>query len=63
MTQTFKSPRHAALNNTFPADGFEKLLSTGAMTGPHKRTRPLTLTWRMRVVRWVRSFINTRSPL
>lgn len=63
MTRAFKSERHNALNNTFPADGFEKLLSTGAVSGPHKRARPLTLTTWMRLRRWVRSITTNRSPL
>lgn len=31
-----------------------QLLATGAMTGPHRHTRPITLTLRQRLVRWIR---------
>lgn len=34
----------------------DQLLQSGALEGPFNRTRPLTLTWRMRVVRLVRAF-------
>lgn len=57
---TFKSERHVALSNVFPPDAVPLMLSTGAMTGPHRKTRPYTLTWRMRVVRWVRQFTTRR---
>lgn len=30
------------------------MLCTGAMSGPHYRTRPVTFTMRMRICRWVR---------
>ncbi len=39
----------------------EKLLATGAMSGPHKRTRPFTLTRRMRFLRWLRKTFDLRS--
>lgn len=35
-----------------PASLPHLLLQTGAMTGPHKRTKPLTLPWWVRLLRW-----------
>lgn len=32
----------------------EQLLSSGALTGPHRTTRPITLSLRQRVLRWLR---------
>lgn len=60
MTRAYKSDRHTALNSNFPADGFERLLRTGAVTGPHRKTRPLTLTWQMKLCRWVRNYFQNR---
>jgi hypothetical protein len=41
-----------------------QLLATGALTGPYRRTRPLTLSALARFRRWVRAFnLNRRSPL
>jgi hypothetical protein len=31
------------------------LIATGAIAGPYRRTRPVTLTWRMRVLRALRN--------
>jgi hypothetical protein len=39
------------------------LLQKGSLAGPYRRTHPITLTLRMRFVRWVRSLIAARSPL
>lgn len=41
----------------------DQLLATGAMTGPHRRTRPITLSLRQRLLRALRSLFTTRSPL
>lgn len=42
----------------------QQLLASGAITGPHRPTKPLSLTWRMRIVRALRSLsLNLRSPL
>ncbi len=41
----------------------EQLLATGALEGPYRRTRPITVTWRMRFLRAVRSILlNHRRP-
>lgn len=32
----------------------EQLIATGAMSGPHRRTRPVTLTLMQRIHRWAR---------
>lgn len=41
-----------------------QLLASGAITGPHRRTKSVSLTWRMRIVRALRSLsLNLRSPL
>ncbi len=63
MSRAFKSERHMALNSTFPADGSDRLLSTGVLAGPYRRPRPFTLTRRMRFLRWLRSVFTLRSPL
>jgi hypothetical protein len=40
------------------------LLSSGAMTGPHRLSRPYTLPARKRLVLWVRQLVlGWRSPL
>lgn len=42
----------------------DRLLASGALQGPYRRTRPITVTWRMRVLRALRSLLlNRRSPL
>lgn len=56
MTRAFKSERHVALNNTFPREGADLLLASGAVEGPARKTRPFTLTTWMRLRRWVRSW-------
>jgi hypothetical protein len=61
MKRAHKSERHTALSQAFPPDP-DLLLSTGAITGPYRKTRPVTLTWRVRITRWVRS-LNLWSPL
>lgn len=33
-----------------------QLLASGALSGPHRKTRPLTLTFRMRLVRVLRAW-------
>ena len=41
----------------------DRLLASGALQGPYRRTRPLTVTRRMRVSRALRSpFLILRSP-
>lgn len=59
MKNHTRSTRHVELSQAFPPDP-ELLLSTGALTGPYRKTRPITLTWRVRITRWVRS-LNLRS--
>lgn len=34
----------------------ERMLEAGTLAGPYKRTRPLTLTRRIRFMRWLRAF-------
>lgn len=41
-----------------------QMLAAGTITGPYRRTRPATMTLRMRVARVLRSFLsNHRSPI
>jgi hypothetical protein len=59
----FRSERHAALDAYAPPD-VDRLLQTGAMAGPYRRTQPLTLTWRARLVRALRAVaLNFTSPI
>lgn len=39
----------------------DQLLRSGAMEGPYRRARPITLTWRMRIQRAVRRLIQRCS--
>jgi len=40
------------------------MLATGAITGPHRRTRPVSVTLRMRLVRALRAIVlSIRGPL
>lgn len=41
----------------------DQMLLSGTMTGPHRRTRPITLSLRQRLLRALRSLFTTRSPL
>lgn len=63
MKRPFKSDRHVALSNTFPPEGADLLLSSGAVSGPHRVTRPITLTLRRRIARWWKSFNLRRTTL
>lgn len=39
----------------------ERLLETGSLHGPYRRTRPMTLTRRMRFMRWLRATFGIRK--
>lgn len=38
----------------------ELLLASGAVEGPFRITKPITLSWRVRFVRWVCRFTTRR---
>lgn len=48
---------HGAMRPPFPED----LLASGAMEGPARKTRPVTLTLRTRLLRWLRRINDHRS--
>lgn len=62
MSREPRSDRHAALESERinprwpqPKDLHERLLAAGSMSGPHRRTRPLTVSKWTRLLRWLRN--------